>query len=683
MSAAKTPRGLALLALVMLLWATGCGGGDAPQNPTGPPDPPDPPIPQSIFECEREGYPCSLSAVSIEVLELSDALGDSVLAMWKSGASTAQTATWLNGQTGMAEVESDDLAVRFRLEGGRGTWILREGVFAEIDTTGASPLSSPPARVAPPPGRPLKDIVGGDTEEKRALVLSVTLWHMDTFDDGAAVEGILLGTRGYENRVKFLANAEMTSSEVTLEDFRSWRNYDVVHVSTHGKRLCNAAGCRATIVYATVSGALPGSGTEAERIHSLKQQGIETAKSEEFPGTTYLSLTADFFRKEYGSGLDKTIVFLNACQSYGSQATDLVEAIQGTTSVVFGWDHAVYAGEATAAAVALYEELSEGGYPAEIAYKRVDESLKTGSPTSHGPSPRLRMGERTDGDDLRIRDVVFLLNPASGQMLTTSTNVQIEGTQGDGTPDAAPFLVQVDGVEQQYAPDMHVFVSVDGVEADPLAVSSGEVNEKNQWMVRGSVPLGYDLEEDRAVTFKARVTLHSGGESDDETGATLTGGEPIMGYEWQMEARHVTSYSGIPHSPYDATASLTLTFADGQAVDEPNPRYVVTGGTVTYSYSHTYFDCTYTAAPITFDVTPEIAGNSALTFHTSANPVTFTGYIWTRGPEFSVLESCSGGDGHTRTHRASTMWFNYDSDESQPVSADHTTITRSPAHTAR
>jgi hypothetical protein len=462
---------------------------------------------------------------------------------------------------------------------------------------------------------------------------------------------------------------------VGLESFMAWDEYQVIHISTHGKRICTATGCRATIAVGTLQSLLPsGPGTKEEKLKTLVQPGLSWAKGEE-TDDEFLVLNADFFRDKYKGGLDNTLVFLNACQSFGPQATDLVDAIRGSTSMVFGWTERVFVKDATAAAVALYDALSDGGYPAKVALDKIGE-LRVGSPPSDQPSPELRLSQRSEGGDLRIREVVTLLNPGSGEVLSAADLVPIQGTQGDGTPDAAPFLVRVDGVKPELAAGMMVHVAIDGVEADPVPLAGGEVDDEDRWMVSGMVPLSYDLEEETPVTFRAWVNLHSGGESQHETGATLSGDEPIMGTVWEMEAVHTsgwTASSGVPHTPYTATAHLTLRFAPGQAATEPHPKYVVTGGTVTYDYNYTYYNCTYSAPVLTFEVTEEVSLDSELRFDTTVNPVRYSGVIYTQGPEFEVVGDCGDGSS-TRTHRAANTWLLIEPGDARPVSGDRRSI---------
>ena len=45
--------------------------------------------PEAALECQREGYPCSLAEVPIEVIEQSDAIGNEIIVRLEAGESTA------------------------------------------------------------------------------------------------------------------------------------------------------------------------------------------------------------------------------------------------------------------------------------------------------------------------------------------------------------------------------------------------------------------------------------------------------------------------------------------------------------------------------------------------------------------------------------------------------------------
>lgn len=633
-------------------------------SPSGPDVPGPGPIEESELECEQRGYPCSLSEVPLAILERGDALGDEALAMLEGGASTGDAAAFLEGQADMAEVEWDETAIWFRLERGAGLWILREGAFSpEVFTTNAGP-----ARASSYTG-PAFDIVAPESEAKRALVLSPFLWQVPTLDDGPTVAAILSATRGYEGRVTFRANGEQSSTEVTLQSFMDWTSYDVVHLTTHGKRICDEGGCRGTLL----AGVL-GPGTLEENLQFLSDPGVSYAKGET-TGLEYIVLNADFFRFHYRTRLDDTLVFFNACQSFGPQATDLVDAVQGAGSVVLGWSETVFVVDATAAAEAFYRALSERGYPAEVAMEHIGE-LRIGKTVPGFGAPELRLSPRSGGGDLRIRDVVSLLSPGSGQVLTASDLVAIEGTARDDVEDAAPFMVQVDGVKPEFADGMVVQVTIDGVEADPVPLTSGESNDEDQWTVTGTVALGYDLTDDKPVLFQAVVNLHSGGESRHQTEATLTGEGPLMGKVWEMEAAQTFGYfDGTPHSTWDATAALTLELAPGQAPSEPNPRYVVTGGSVTFDYFHTVGNCLVGAGPVTFEANAQtVFVGSEVLFDTTTDPVGYSGLIVTEGPTVDVTIACQGGVETEVTFRTASRWFLVTPEEGRVVSQDGRSI---------
>jgi hypothetical protein len=489
-----------------------------------------------MLECEVEGYPCSLSEVPIEILKRSDALGDEVLAMFENGASTAEIKAWLNEQADMADVQSDDLAVRFRLNGGRGTWILREEAFATQSAPGAA--SSAPRPVLQSAVR-LYSVVGEDIKPKNALVLSPMQWDLEGNKDGETVTAILASTRGYEN-VPHLTNETILETNVNIDSFKDWAGYQVIHVDSHGALICEGgAPCRAVILVMTYEAILEQLESDiitAEELATIiKEKGVVSVKVRRKDGkrSRELGLEADFFRKQYPGGLDNTLIFFNSCESYSSNDTDLANALRGSTSVFLGWDNAVGIRGSSAASKKLYQELSEWGYTVETAYNNLG-NLKTDS-----RGARLILGKRKAGGDLRIRDVVYLLNPETMLPIPPYDSVAIVGEQGDGEPDAVPYLVQVDGVKKVNS-DMLVYVQVDMsvelVQADPKPLSSGTVNDHDQWLVSGVVDLPVDVEEDELVTIKAWVYLPSGGESNHEVTVTLTGEEEesLLG-EWVID----------------------------------------------------------------------------------------------------------------------------------------------------
>jgi hypothetical protein len=95
---------------------------------------------------------------------------------------------------------------------------------------------------------------------------------------------------------------------------------------------------------------------------------------------------------------------------------------------------------------------------------------------------------------------------------------------------------------------------------------------------------------------------------------------------------------------------------------------------VTFDYNHSYYDCTYSAPAITFEVTEAVWGDSRLIFNTTQSPVRYHGLVYTFGPEIQVTESCGGGDASTRTHRATNTWLLLESGAARTVSSDRRSI---------
>jgi len=632
------------------------------------------------LECELLNYPCSLAEVPEDIFMRSDALADEASGKLEAGDTTAGVETWLAGQDGMAEVDSDDTAIRFRLEGGRGTWVLGSAALGTRSAIGGAlgvrSMPSRPASTRPPLDRPspgLEHIVGEPIEQKRALVLSPFLFDFGETDDGAAVARILSGTRGYEGRVTHVANATPSASAVGVASFKGWRNLQVIHVVSHGARLCKEPPCRAVIAAGTLQGAVPeGPGiiTKGVRL-SFPDRGLELSKVEDpcardlvLDGCGRMDvvlLTADFFRHEYTGGLTDALVFFNACEVFGTEATDLADAIRGTTSVFLGWSEKVDTTDAHDAAVALYEDLSERGYPTETSYSRLGD-LQTDRAGS-----RLVLGKRAAGGDLRIRDIVTLLEPETGQPLSASSRVVIEGEQADGKPDAAPYRVRVDGIPPGFAPNVQLHVSVDGVETEPQPLGKGTSNDTDQWDVPGVAQLSFDLEEDTQVTFRAWVELPSGGENDDGSAATLIGRGGLV-----VNAKDTYTEHFLGGVEQVATSELVLRPVADPALPEGQIRYEVAGGSWTWTMGGgpDSTNCTYSSDTVSVDLARDqsSAKGSYLVVDSTRTPNTYWGTLSTIGPDATISKSGCDPDFYdgTYSHHTRVNWVVIDQDDRQP-----------------
>jgi hypothetical protein len=239
----------------------------------------------------------------------------------------------------------------------------------------------------------------------------------------------------------------------------------------------------------------------------------------------------------------------------------------------------------------------------------------------------------------------------------------------------------VDGLTAEEASGVLLHVSVDGEEAEPKPVSSGAENDEDVWLVSGEIPLGYDLKEAKSVTFRAWIELPSGGEAEHETLATLTGEKTI----WEGRANFVAGVVWHGGLTTTATAELTFELMPGQEADTNQPIYVVTGGTMTWSYSATYDPgfglCTYRAGPVTIPLDATNTGltipsegtmvGSWLEFDTSKTPVEYTGIVAPLFTEVTMTKTCANPDDNDMYLAATTAVFlRADLEEHWTVSGD-------------
>ena len=628
----------ACVAIAALLSA--CAPSAPPSSPGPASTPAESPAAPEPLECTTLGYPCSLADVPVAILEHSNELGDEAATRVRAGSTMPEAAAWLGGQPDIAEVEADDDALRFRLTGGRSVWVLGERVLPDRAPSRASTGVSPASRIAtslgPRRGPMLASVTGGVVAQHTALVLSPMLWDFGDSDDGAPVTEILQQTRGYESGVTYRSNVAQSSTDVGIDDFRGWRDFHVIHVSSHGTRLCKQLPCRAVIIATLFTGALAD-------LPERGQPGVEIVKSVK-THRTFLGLSADFFRKEYRGGLEETLVFFNACETYGAgspadRATDLGDAIRGSTSVFLGWSESVDSESATLASVAFFQGLSQRGLTIGDAYDGIGELNVDQHP--EGKHAQLGVSERQAGGDLRIRDVVSLRLPGSGAMLAGGESIPIEGKVGDGQPDAVPYRVEVEGMDAAAAAAAIVHVSAGTREAPPALVASGTPGSPGSWSLEGSIALDHDVVAPEPVELRAWLELPEGGTSEHRSSATLVGTSPLGG-AWRGTATYVSKLSNDGLVTVRAAAELTFTLVPGQVEGARYVRYEQTAGMLTWQTVGTNSDgCAHVSPTVNVPITPEMASTTELVFDTSTSPIEYqvTSHV-TKGPEVEVTQNC-------------------------------------------
>jgi len=634
---------LALWSCFVAAAIAGCGGAPAGSTSTASSTPPTP------LECESAAYPCAFADVGDDARAETERLAAEATRQFNEGATNDAVVAWLRAQASVAEVEGDADAIRFRPAGGRGVWIVPPPIAAPqavayraLAVVGAGTLAAGTLATVPPAGRE-QTVTGAGQSERRARVLSPFRWDFGASDDGRAVAERLRQLPDYANGVDYAENATVSGSDVTVDDFRGWQGLQVVHVVSHGFRLCRDGKCRAVVA----ANALPDGVANiwASAVRGLELEVVAGAGAAPQRPRFFSLLGADFFHDQYPGGLTDAVVFLNGCATFGQGATDLGDAIRGSSSVVLGWSRSVINEDAQAAALAMYDELAGDGRTVADALERLGGLSISEWQNAAGQSvvSTLASSGRAAGGDLRIREIVDF-EDAAGTPLPDGAAVPLVGKPDDGQADAVTWQLRVEGIEQQAASAM-VRVTIDGHAGPPVAVSTGSMQPNDAWLLSGTLDLGVDVSVPHQAQFEASIELPEGGESVDVVSATLVGPQPTpavpqFGSEWRG---HVTQRSEVPHDGVWTVAEADLVFTlVPQTAPSPFFVFEVTGGTMTFSVSGTDSEgCTFELSPVEIPITPDMAESAqGFTIDASGSPPTFRGFVHIVGPVVEVMQTC-------------------------------------------
>jgi hypothetical protein len=277
----------------------------------------------------------------------------------------------------------------------------------------------------------------------------------------------------------------------------------------------------------------------------------------------------------------------------------------------------------------------------------------------------------TDDDhDVRIREVISLLDPDSGNLLTDGAEMSVIGTVGDGENDSFRYRIEVDGVAEGQADLFVVHLAVDGLDAPPMTAAQGQEISDTSWVLSGELPLGQDAQDGHMLELESWVELPEGGISEYAATPVLRDG----GVEaWEGQA---TAFNGGVLTDLDRMGTVTVRF-ELESERDGIKRFEIVSGTMEWSASGTAYPpegpCQYQFGPIDVPVVP-FTGNR-LTIDTTTTPATYTGFAQTEGDVVRLAEDC-GDDGAFST-RPSLIWFNTQGAENLTVSSDGNSITGS------
>lgn len=554
--------------LAVAVVATACGGPKGQGGDAGPP-----------LECEEtEGLPCSPAETSREKNgQTAELIFEGALRL-QAGETPDEVVEWLEGQPEMASVQANDVAIRFRLKGAREGLVWLEAIDKSGGTddgdqsTKTSNLVETKAdlRVLQEQRTRRDGLVayreGSEREEKRALVLAPFQedFYGDQLDnDPKAVPeaDVVAGQLRKHDSYNWseLAVDIRRNQRADLLGFADWRQFDVVHVSTHGvchkgKKdgdFCEDVDILTGRRFKTVTvkdyeanepSKEQGKKWLAEARENFREnhrepildflgqtdfEGVNVVGSGfKLPGTDdvkivfVLALGADFFRSVYGHGIEKKFVFISACRSLSTAGADLAEAMVAPSSTYLGWSKPVNAGESIETAKALYEKLSWEGLPAETALEEIGDKAVD---SDGARLLRLRSGARRD---VRIREVVQMRSPDADRKMEDGDNITpwIDGVIADGKADRLDLdlLVEGFGGKENELGEFKLRFEFNGKEVgktyvvEPNATRIPQISEAAAGVDIQNLELGRDLEPGRDYTLKAILELPEGGESIHE-----------------------------------------------------------------------------------------------------------------------------------------------------------------------
>jgi hypothetical protein len=650
------------LVLLLISMLIGCRGEDDPVTntgnsvpsspasdplPTPTPTPGDPTTPVGL-DCGADGFPCSLSEVSLDVLQRGETLADAVIAMLEGGSSIEQALSYLRAQTDVADAASNEVALRFRLNGGRDVFILQPEALASVPQDAAVGIAAPTPMAVTRASKATvqKVVVGNSIEQKRALVLSPFKYFFKEFDDGAPVAQLLENTRGYGGNVTYRENATKTAATVGIEQFAGWENYDVIHVTGHGAQVCDVNRCVATILTGDIY-------SNADDLLRLTELGLNTAHVRGTEGK-FLALSPDYFKKQYPAGLDSKLIVFNACQTYSASDSALSDALLGPNSVFLGWSDAVESSAGKAAALALFQNLSANGVTAQLAFDSLGE-LAINRHTFEGRQVEAQLLlDSNVSSELRIREVVKLERITGGGELLANATVNVVGKAEDGIVDLVPYQILVEGIPESQQSAAVIQFTVDGHSSTPQTVAAGERVGDTGWRLTGQIPY-IDVAPEQRVEMLATVQLPEGGTSEHRVSVNLTAAGEQQAETWVGQ--------GIMHLDIDTsfnqvheTVVANVTFKQDPSTIGARYKYLDSvGGTMTWSRSGavpTAFDglCSYSAGPVEIAI-PD--GDGGIIIDTAASPQTYSMSGLTRGPTVRVAENCGN---YAFSTRVSGSW---------------------------
>ncbi|WP_166963982.1 hypothetical protein [Yeosuana marina] len=426
----------------------------------------------------------------------------------------------------LQEIGVGDELLSFRLKNGP-TMLIKLKEFSSITKGGTSSSVMPPMMILNPirEEENIANVVGAQRGEnrqnKKALILAPYEWDFEN-DDAKVPYSKLKNYRNYKGNVNYKSNKTETSQTITIDDYLSFKEYDMVYLSSHGSKTCIIKGSLeiSSLCFSFIS---TGIKFDTKKIKDLKNKLASKNVTGIAFGDDEIYLRPEFFSNAYPEVNNKLIIF-SACQlgQRGDVETTFNNILQN--GQLFYWHNTVFTDDATNAFSYMYDRMLQFGETAPLAFKNTPYKLKENLKTFENEEKRgdsielntyLKMA--TKGNAMHIIEPVSFLDEKTKKELQEGTVYPFEGVFEDDRPEEASFTLEFLGYTAQEIEEksMSFSLKVDGTTVldhvaflpdndpyDPIEVTRGK-NEKTTRVTFKGVKLKKDLKKNSSVKLEA------------------------------------------------------------------------------------------------------------------------------------------------------------------------------------
>ena len=300
---------------------------------------------------------------------------------------------------------------------------------------------------------------------KEALLVSAYPYDFGRYDDVVSANEYLSDQNNYTG------NIVLRSQNLSLTDYTDWQKYDIVHVSSHGERLCGypyEVGDKIEVITAGESnfcGTVLKSGVK-HGYTTIKEMQDFFFKPENYNyiehiviGSEDFYLKPSFFTEFYSSAdLKNKIWIFSACEM--GQRSDMQAAIQSILkdSHFLYWLNSVDPKDAFFALQKFYKNLAVEGLDAKKAFEKIPKQLRWGLPSEFvDPKKENKDTIQTTTELLHLQtgeprhgvEVIKLLHPIHKTTLQEGDLYPLNGDFGDGQTETMEVKLDLLGYTQE------------------------------------------------------------------------------------------------------------------------------------------------------------------------------------------------------------------------------------------